>query len=105
MTTMSQTHSFPHMISGLVLTLSIDPELAASAIEALQTHPELELGEMADRWIPVTVCSGNTKAIHRWLEETPGIEMVDVAFVSTEQDINADGTDIVSESIEGVSQS
>lgn len=74
-------------VSGLVLTLSADPELSAQAISQLKARPELAPGELQDRWLPVameTHDDAESRQLHDWLHALSGVEFVDVVYVNFE---------------------
>lgn len=76
-------------ISGLVLTLSADPALAAAATAALDARPEITPGAARERWLPVALDANDdteSRALHDWLQALPGVEFVDVVYVNFETD-------------------
>ena len=71
--------------SGLVITLSADPALAAQAIAMLSARHEFTPGERNGRWLPVAMDAGDDAAsrdLHDWLHALPGVEYVDVVHVN-----------------------
>lgn len=68
-------------VSGLVLTLGDAP---GAALDALRTHPEIELGERFAAKQPIVVDT-QTRARDRevwdWLRALPGVLHVDVACI------------------------
>lgn len=71
-------------ISGIVLTLSEDPCLSASAMGTLGSDPRITLGERFDRRVAAVAETGGVEGDRRlWddLHNTPGIVRVDVTFV------------------------
>lgn len=74
--------------SGLVVTLSSDPVIAAQALDALRARPELMLGDLNQRWLPVAAEVSDVGAgrdLHDWLSELPGVDFVDVMHVSFDE--------------------
>lgn len=76
-------------ISGLVLTLA-DPAAAARLASDLQERePRLEFGELQGNHLPLvleTASAHDSRQVHDWLLEQPGVLGVDVVFVSADQD-------------------
>jgi hypothetical protein len=75
-------------ISGLIVTLPEDAALRQEALALLGQRPELELGPLAGRWLPVvmeTDSEGSSRTLHRWIESLPGVAYVDVAAVGFEE--------------------
>ncbi|MEM7168037.1 MAG: hypothetical protein AAF581_21470 [Planctomycetota bacterium] len=76
-------------ISGIVIRLHRDSELARAGRAALQTEPRIELGTATSDRIPAvldTVDRDESKRLVSWIEELEGVANVDVVFVSTESD-------------------
>lgn len=74
-------------ISGLVVTLRECAEAAESALRALSADSRLVLGERVGRCVPlVAETTSTTHDAELWqdLLATPGIESVDVTFVSVD---------------------
>lgn len=74
-------------ISGLVVILREDAEVADRALQALSSDPRLMLGERVGRRVPlVAETPSATQDADLWqdLLATPGIESVDVTFVSVD---------------------
>jgi len=78
--------SLPDMItSGLVITLSLDANLAAQAIAALGARSEFTPGVRNDHWLPVAMEAHDdehSREAHDWLYTLPGVEFVDVVYVN-----------------------
>ena len=77
-------------ISGLLLTLSSDPDRASEALEHLQRRPGIELGDARGRWLPIateTSDSRSAREVHHWLESLPGIAQVEVIYVSFDEPV------------------
>jgi len=56
-----------------------------SAIAAMRARPELTLGDLNDRWLPVALDARNddsSREIHDWIGALPGVEFVDVVSVN-----------------------
>jgi hypothetical protein len=77
--------------SGIVITLNADAVLARQAQTTLQARPELTLGELNARWLPVALEAADVSAsrdFHDWLNTVPGVDFVDVVEVNfTEPDL------------------
>lgn len=74
--------------SGLVLTLSSDPAIAAQALDALCARPELMLGDLNQRWLPVAAevpDVGAGRDLHDWLNTVRGVDFVDVVHVNFDE--------------------
>ena len=68
-------------INGLMLTLAPDDLSKSGVMEALHTRPEVEQGELQNRWLPLVVDAPDARVsreIHAWLEGLPGVQTVDV---------------------------
>lgn len=75
--------------SGLVLTLSSDPALAREAEATLRARPELTLGAVQQRWLPLAAETPDVRSsrdLHDWLSALPGIDFVDVVQVNFEEE-------------------
>lgn len=71
--------------SGIVITLSADAALARQAQATLRARPELTLGELSARWLPVALEAatvGASRDLHDWLNTVPGVDFVDVVEVN-----------------------
>ena len=76
-------------ISGLVITLSEDTDLAAQALEALKQRAELTLGTPHNRWLPLVLEAPDPRTgsqLHEWLCALPGVATVDVVTVHFDED-------------------
>lgn len=76
-------------ISGLILTLNADAELAAQAVASLSTRAEFMPGERNARWLPVAMEARDDAAsrdLHDWLNALPGVAFVDVVYVNFDAD-------------------
>lgn len=76
-------------ISGLILTLSDDVELAEQAVSSVSTRPEFLPGERNARWLPVAMEARDDAAsrdLHDWLNALPGVDFVDVVYVNFDED-------------------
>lgn len=72
-------------VNGLLLTLAEDEKLAGDSLLEIRGRGDIELGERTDRWQPVVVVTGGAREsheVHEWLQDLPGVEMVDVVFSS-----------------------
>jgi hypothetical protein len=76
--------------SGLVITLSQDPALARDARAALANRPEIQLGEQRGRWLAAALRVGNPRDEHAWIEQLPGVELVEVVFVGFGENFEED---------------
>lgn len=71
-------------ISGLLLTLSADPTLAAGVAPALAGRDDVTVGTARERWLPLALEApddGGCRLAHDWLRALPGVEFVDVVSV------------------------
>jgi nitrate reductase NapAB chaperone NapD len=72
-------------ISGLVITFSPDQMARRFALEALRSHPSIEVGgDRRDARVPVVVetsTSDEDRAVWLWLHELPGVQFVEVVYV------------------------
>ncbi len=71
-------------VSGLLITLSQEPEARDSALVDLRSRPELTVGEPSCCWLPVATETPDVKSgrdLHEWLEQLWGVEFVDVIYV------------------------
>ena len=71
-------------VSGLLLTLNADQQLAAHTMAALSARAEFMVGEQTGRWLPVAVEAADetqSQQLHDWLTTLPGVEFVDVVSV------------------------
>lgn len=76
--------------SGLVITLSSDAKLAATALDQIAARPEFTAEARQDRWLPVAMeaCDdAQSRELHNWLHDLPGVEFVDVVYVNFNEDI------------------
>ena len=77
--------------SGIVITLNADAALARQAQATLQARPELTLGKLNSRWLPIALEAadvGASRDFHDWLNTVPGVDFVDVVEVNfTEPDL------------------
>lgn len=72
-------------ISGLMVTLGARADAAEQALHAIATDPRLTLGRRAGRCLPVvaeTASAEHDAQLWNDLSALPGIESVDVTFVS-----------------------
>lgn len=74
------------VIIGLVLTLPSAAADQAPVLAALAARPDLRLGEAQAHLIPLTAETTDPRALHRELENLPGVRAVDVAFVEVTAD-------------------
>ena len=71
-------------VAGLSLTLNQDEALASAAVGQLFARDEIQLGEMEGRYIAAVVDtpgSGESRDLHRWIENLPGVDFIDVVYV------------------------
>jgi hypothetical protein len=75
-------------VSGLILRLSEGPA-GAAGFAALQSCPELTLGERAGCWLPAALSArdvAHSREVHDRLTTLPGVEFVDVVYVNFEEE-------------------
>jgi hypothetical protein len=80
-------------ISGLLLTLKPSAIARGQTLAALQGCPQIQVGQLFDRWLPIAVdASGDAacRELHDWIASLPAIEFVDVVSVNFEDDGFAD---------------
>lgn len=76
-------------VSGLVLTLSRDPELREAALTALRGDASIEMGGLLEHRLPIAVDTPTSEADHalwQWLHALPGVLFVDLVSTDTTQD-------------------
>lgn len=74
-------------ITGLVITLTSEPVARRAALDAMSAHRAIELGEAAGDRLPVVVeakTPDENAALWEWLHALAGVQFVDVAYVSFE---------------------
>ena len=75
-------------ISSFVVTLPESVEAADSICSALESIESFTLGERSGRRLPVVLeaADGSTaRHWHEWIENLPGVILVEVAFVSFDE--------------------
>ena len=76
------------MPTTLGLVVSLDTDCPNSPIETcrlLEAHPDLSLGELQDRWLPIAAIAEDhpaCMALHDWISEQQGVAYVDVVHVN-----------------------
>jgi len=86
-------------VSGLKILLSGDEGERKRALDAIRRHPSIEMGVRADRHLAAVVDARDdnaNRAIWGWLNELPGVEHVDVVFVSIDHGLGPRGDTIAS---------
>ncbi len=81
-------------ITGLVLTLSDDPEERARALERLESEPAVTLGESSGARYPVVVdtpSSREDRDVFQRLSVTEGVRLVELVCANFED--SEDGSD------------
>lgn len=74
-------------VTGLIITLSGDPEASEEARRAMEGHDLLSLGEPNGRKVPVVADAPSQEddmAVWQWLNELNGVDFVDVVYVDVE---------------------
>ncbi len=74
------------VIIGLVLTLPLSTADQAPVLAALAARSDLRLGPPQSHLLPLTAETTDPHALHRELENFPGVRAVDVAFVEVPAD-------------------
>lgn len=73
------------LVNGLLLTLHEDDELRSAVIQAIAAqHSNFTTGPLHDRWLPVVMEAATdveSRQLHDWLSNLPGVAFVDVAAV------------------------
>ena len=80
----------PMPISGLILTLQDPTGVERLVQELLGQQSCLEVGVLQGNHLPAvleTTTPHESRQVHEWLLERPGIVSVDVVFVSTEEPV------------------
>lgn len=81
------------MISGVVAYLKFDEPLVEESLNMIRQHPAFELGERSGHRVPMvleTVGAGESRDAMDWINDLPGIEHVDVAYVHLEDNESQD---------------
>ena len=81
------------MISGVVAYLTFDEPLVEGSLDQIRQHPAFELGERCEHRVPMvleTSGPGESRDALDWLNDLPGIEHVDVAYVHLEDNESQD---------------
>jgi hypothetical protein len=76
-------------ISGLILTLNADAELAEQSVATVSARAEFMPGERNARWLPVAMEArddAESRDLHDWLNALPGVDFVDVVYVNFDED-------------------
>lgn len=74
-----------YSVKGVILTLVNDGQKVQSAIAAISEHPDMKVGELQKKWLPVVIDSESEdkgREAHRWLESLDGVYLVDAVFTS-----------------------
>ena len=74
-------------VSGLVISLSEEPDLQAEALAAIGYRSEITMGVLEANQLAVvldTPSSHQDKLLWQWLNSLPGVSLVEVAFVGFE---------------------
>lgn len=75
-------------ITGLLLTLSDEPNLQQEVFTHLQRRAELQTGPLVGRWLPVALATDSDaqcRELHDWMLSVSGVEYVDVVCVNFEE--------------------
>ena len=75
-------------VSGLVVSLSQEPQLRAEALDAISREAKITLGEREGNRLAIvldTDSSQEDRHIWDWLHSLPGIALLEVAFVGFDQ--------------------
>lgn len=81
-------------ISGLVLILAAPNDAERLAREMLREEPRLEFGEPKGNQLPAvleTETAHESREVHDWLLDRPGVLSVDVVFVSVDEEPRMSG--------------
>jgi len=74
-------------IKGVLITLENDPDRAKEAISILQERRGIEVGEIKEQWLPLTIetsSESECREVFRWIESLEGVYFVDTVFSSVE---------------------
>ncbi|MCC5785710.1 MAG: hypothetical protein JJU33_03305 [Phycisphaerales bacterium] len=80
-------------VSGLILSLSDDRRLRDGALEAINQHNAVSLGEMQGLRLPIVVDTADSDAdreVWKWLHELPGVLFVDLVCTDASDDAPQD---------------
>jgi nitrate reductase NapAB chaperone NapD len=75
------------MISGLVVYLTADNDLAEATRYVIAEQPSIEVGVQEELRLPIvleTLTSKESQELTDWLNGLPGVQHVDVVFVHLE---------------------
>ncbi len=78
-------------ISGLMVTLTSDAETSDAALRAMRDFDAIELGVRNGRRVAAvldTPTDEHNRRAWRWLNDLDGVSLVDVLFVSFDEDAN-----------------
>lgn len=81
------------MISGIVAYLKFDEPLVEESLSQIDQHPAFELGERSGHRVPLVLETngpGESRDALDWINDLPGIEHVDVAYVHLEDNESQD---------------
>lgn len=85
-------------VSGLVVSFTDQPDLAAKAVDAIRDEPRIEIGVTDSRRMAIvidTATSDDDKQLWNWLQGLPGVAFVDLVMVGFE-DSTASGSSLSS---------
>lgn len=79
-------------VSGLVVSLTDDPQLREDAISSIREESRIEVGVIESGRMAIvldTASSDEDKQLWHWLSSLPGVVFVDVAMVGFETQSNS----------------
>ena len=75
-------------VSGLVVSLSDEPQLRADALSVIGREPRITMGICEENRLAIvveTVNSDQDRQLWEWLGDLPGVTFVEVAFIGFDQ--------------------
>ena len=74
-------------VSGLIINFSPDVHLRQATLDALRSHPAIQVGEATDHRLPIvveTTDSDESALMWEWLHSLPGVSLIDLAYLHFE---------------------
>ena len=78
-------------VSGLVVSLSNQPDLRQNAWESMRADPRIEVGLIEAQRVAIVVDTASNeedKTIWNWLQQLPGVVFVDIVMVGFEEPVD-----------------
>ena len=80
-------------VSGLAITLNSDSRSAKAAIDALDAHESIDIGQQHGHKLPIvtdTDSSRDDKQLMSWINSLPGVSFVDITFIAFDEKAQPD---------------